>query len=80
MLLELPILLPESSIMLPESSVMLPENIYSTGSLTIVTYDCQNIFMLKATGAWRLYYKAFTIIFLLYRNKLERFNIHSLPP
>ncbi len=52
MLLELPI-------MLPESSVMLPENIYSTGSLTIVTYDRQNIFIVQATGAWRLYYKAF---------------------
>jgi hypothetical protein len=33
-----------------EVSFMLPENIYSTASLTIVTYDHQNIFIVQATG------------------------------
>ncbi len=33
-----------------DESFMLLENIYSTASLTIVTYDHQNIFIVQATG------------------------------
>jgi hypothetical protein len=33
-----------------EVSFMLSENIYSTASLTIVTYDLQYIFFVQATG------------------------------
>jgi hypothetical protein len=50
MLLEVSITLQESSIMLLELSIMLLENIYSTGSLTIVTYNCQNIFIVQTNG------------------------------
>jgi len=33
-----------------EVSFMLLENIYSTASLMFVTYGCQNVFIVQATG------------------------------
>ncbi len=56
-LLELSIMFLESSITLLESSVMLLKNVYSTSSLTIVTYDHQDIFMQgKLKGEVSLYH------------------------